>query len=297
MDLTTELKNLGAMDTMKSAGYEKGGSFRDQIRDMNKQQMLLTGDKDFTDLDAQQSIIHEAENQYKAEPNDPGKASKLVEAYEKTEHPDFESKAIDLLQEWYDKTKQFRYRQRIGQIQMKQLNRMDRGKREALSKDPKNEELRKEYVDFKREQIEFEFKEFEAVAEAYPTEMRWRFEAGKRLYSLTRFQDAIPILQHARQDPKFCADAGLYLALSFFRANFVDEADDTLGQLIRDYPAQGDDKSKEMFYWRGVVLEQKGLKPEALQHFSKVAQWDFNYKDVQARIRRLRGGGTPPPTA
>jgi hypothetical protein len=30
------------------------------------------------------------------------------------------------------------------------------------------------------------------------------------------------------------------------------------------------------------------MKPEALAHYSKVAQWDFNYKDVQARIKRLR---------
>jgi tetratricopeptide (TPR) repeat protein len=296
MDLATELKNLGAMDTMTQAGYDKGGSFRDQIRDMNKQQMLMTGDKDFADLDAQQAIIHQAETEYKAEPNDPGKAMRLVEAYEKTEHPDFESKGVDLLQEWYDKTKQFRYRQRIGVIQMKQLNRMDRGKRDALTKDPKNEQLRKEYVDFKREQLEFELKEYEAASDAYPTDMRWRFETGKRLYSLSRFQDAIPILQHARQDPKFRADAGQLLALSFFRAGFIDEADDTLATLIRDYPVQGDEKSKEMFYWRGVVLEQKGLKPEALQHFSKVAQWDFNYKDVQARIRRLRGGSPTPTT-
>ena len=68
MDLATELKNLGAMDTMQTAGYERGGSFRDQIRDMNKQAMLLTGDKDYADLDAMAAIIHQAEADYKAEP-------------------------------------------------------------------------------------------------------------------------------------------------------------------------------------------------------------------------------------
>ncbi len=172
MDLSTELKNLGAMDTMESAGYSKGGSFRDQIRDMNKQQMLMTGDKDFADLDAQQAIIHQAEMDVKAEPTDPGKAMRLVDAYEKTEHSDFESKAIDVLQDWYDKTKQYRYRQRIGTIQMKQLSRMERSKREALIKDRDNEELRKDYTDFRREQLDFELKEFQMAADAYPTEMR-----------------------------------------------------------------------------------------------------------------------------
>jgi hypothetical protein len=288
MDLATELKNLGAMDTMENAGYSKGGSFRDQIRDMNKQQMLLTGDKDFADLDAQQAIIHQAEADAKAEPTDPGKAMRLVDAYEKTEHPDFESKAIDVLQDWYDKTKQFRYRQRIGAIQMKQLSRMERGKREALLLDRDNEDLRKDYTDFRREQLEFELKEYQMATDAYPTEMRWRIEAGKRLFSLQRFSDAIPILQQARQDPKFRFDAGLLLGLSFFHAKFLDEADDTLAAIIKDYPTPGDDRSKEMNYWRGRVLEEKNLKPEALQHYSKVAQWDFNYKDVQSRMKKLR---------
>jgi tetratricopeptide (TPR) repeat protein len=171
---------------------------------------------------------------------------------------------------------------------MKQWNRMERGKREALLKDRENEELRKDYTDFRREQLEFEYKEFAQAAEAYPTDMRWRFEMGKRLFSLQRFQEAIPILQQARQDPKFRVDAGLLLGMAFYNAKFLDEADDTLGGLIKDYQLQGDDRSKEMFYWRARILEEKAMKPEALAHYSKVAQWDFNYKDVQARIKRLR---------
>jgi tetratricopeptide (TPR) repeat protein len=298
MDLATELKNLGAMDTMESAGYAKGGSFRDQIRDMNKQSLLLTGDKDYADLDAQQAVIHQAEADYKAEPHDPSKAMKLVDALEKTEHPDFESKAIDILQDWYDKTKQFRYRQRIGFIQMKQLARMERSKREALTLDPKNEDLRKEYTDSRREQIEFELKEYQLASDAYPTDMRWKFEMGRRMFSLTNFVGAIPVLQQARNDPKFRVDAGILLGLAFFNANYLDEADDTLGGLIKDYQLRGDDRSKEMYYWRGRVLEQKGMTPEALAHYSQVTQWDFNFKDVQARVRKLKpatppGGGPP----
>lgn len=298
MELATELKNLGAMDTMKSAGYDKGGSFREQIRDMQKQSMLLTGDKDFADLDAQTVIIRQAEIDYKAEPNDPSRALKLVDALEKTEHPDFESKAIDVLQQWYDKTKQFRYRQRIGMIHMKQMARMERGKREALTRDPKNEELRKEYTDFRREQIELEYSEYKLAAEAYPTDMRWRYEMGKRMFSLSNFLEAIPVLQQARNDPKYRVDAALLLGLAFFNANYLDEADDTLGNLIKDYPIKGDDRSKEMYYWRARVLEQKGMIPEALALYSVVAQADFNFKDVQGRMKKLKppmgaGSGSP----
>jgi hypothetical protein len=289
MDLATELKNLGAQDTMDSAGYAKGGSFRDQIRDMNKQSLLLHGDKDFADVDAMRAIIANAEAEYKAEPNDAGKAMKVVDAYEKTEHPDFEGKAVDLLQQWYEKTKQFRYRQRIGVINMRQMGRVERSKRETLVKDPNSAELRNEYLQFKREQLEFELKEYELAADAYPTDMRLRFEIAKRLFSLERYQDAIPIFQHARNDPKFRNDAGILLGRSFFEAGFFDEADETLGSLIKDYQLLGDAKSKEMYYWRARALEQKKQPPEALTHYSKVAQWEFNYRDVQTRMKKLRG--------
>jgi tetratricopeptide (TPR) repeat protein len=288
MDLATELKNLGAFDTMDSAGYSRGGSFRDQIRDMNKQSRLLIGDKDFADLDAMKSLIAEAEAEYKAEPNDPGKAMRLVDAYEKTEHPDYESKAIELLQQWFDQTKQFRYRQRIGVINMRQLARMERGKRQALGADPNNAALRKEYEEMRREQLEFELKEFELAADAYPTDIRLRFEVARRMYALGRFADAIPLLQQSRNDPKYRNDAGIALGRAFLESGYLDEADDTFAGLIKDYQLIGDDKSKEMYYWRGRVLELKNLKAEALSHYSKVAQWDFNYLDVQARIKKLR---------
>jgi tetratricopeptide (TPR) repeat protein len=288
MDLTTEVKNLGAMETMHNAGYEKGGSFRDQIRDMDKQARLLTGDKDYADLDAQSAVIAEAEKEAKAEPNDPGKAMRYVEALEKTELPEYENKACEILQEWYDKTKQYRYRQKIGIVQMRQLSRMERGKRAALAAAPTDEALKKDYAEFRKEQLEFECKEFQSASEAYPTDMRLRFEWAKRLFALHQYGDCIPIMQQARNDPKYRFDAGILLGQAFLESGFLDEADDTLGSMIKDYQLQGDPKSKEMYYWRARTLELKHQKPESLAHYSKVAQWDFNYRDVQARIKKLR---------
>jgi hypothetical protein len=75
---------------------------------------------------------------------------------------------------------------------------------------------------------------------------------------------------------------------AFFEAGFLDEADDTMAGLIRDYQLTGDTKSKDMNYWRGRILEQKNMRSEALAHYSKVAQWDFGYRDVQARIKKLK---------
>jgi hypothetical protein len=47
-----------------------------------------------------------------------------------------------------------------------------------------------------------------------------------------------------------------------------------------------------MHYWYARGLEQKGDIQSALRNYSQVAQWDFNYRDVQTRIKQLRSRQT-----
>lgn len=72
------------------------------------------------------------------------------------------------------------------------------------------------------------------------------------------------------------------------QAEFVDEAIDTLKALIDGYELRGDDKSKEMYYWYGLANERKNDNATAIKAYSQIAQWDFTYRDVQERIKRLR---------
>src|SRR5690606_4027922 len=94
-------------------------------------------------------------------------------------------------------------------------------------------------------------------------------------------------------DPKHRHDAAIYLARSFLEAGYADEASDTLKGTIEEYELRGDDKSKDMFYWYGRALEARNVPAEAIKAYSQVAQWDFNYRDVQARIKRLRAAAAP----
>jgi hypothetical protein len=91
-----------------------------------------------------------------------------------------------------------------------------------------------------------------------------------------------------RQDPKLKTDATIVLGRAFLDAGFIDEAVDTLATVIADYVNKGDKKSIDMTYWYGRALEQKGEVQAAIKAYSQVAQWEFNYKDVQSRIKKLR---------
>ena len=291
MDLLKILKNLGAMDTMDKGGYENGGSFRDSVKDMSGQKKLFDQDKDIHDNDFLQEQIKEAEAQYQADPNEPGKLMRLVDCLLRTDQMDCENRAIELLEQAHQKTKQFRFRLNLGKIKIAQLRRQERAERVRLQQNPDDAIIRQQYVEFVKEKNEAELKEFSLFSENYPTDMSYRFEAATRMFNLERFSDAIPVFQHARSDPKHRIDASALLGRAFLGAGYTEEAVDTLRATIEEYEIKGDLRAKELHYWYARSLETKGDTPAALKNYSQVAMWDFNYRDVQARIRKLRGGG------
>jgi tetratricopeptide (TPR) repeat protein len=293
MDLQSELTALGAQHTMFEGNYQSGKSFRDSIRDMQGQKKLMVADSDVRTGDQLSGIIADAKAEYLANPNEPGKVMKYVEALTKTDKAEFENLAIDVLQKAYDSTKQFRFRLVIGQIVMRQLGRTERALRAQVTADPKNAQLLAEYRQFAREQAEKELEEYLLAAENYPTELKYKYEAAIRLFKLERYPEAIPVFQDARRDPKYKIEASVALGRAFLEASFTDEAADTLKVVIDEYQLKGDPKSIDMTYWYARSLEAKGDIPAALKQYSQVAQWNFNFRDVQGRIKKLKN----PPSA
>jgi len=294
MDLQAEYKNLATLDTMDQGKYGKAKSFRDSVRDMATQTKLLDADKDVRNEDLMSRAIKEAEAEWQAEPNEPGKLSKYVDALLKTEHAEQEHKAIEVLEQAFERTKQFRWRQRVGLVKFAQLKRMDRSMRDEIQKNPNNPELRQRYAEFARDRAETELGELRQWVEAYPTDTNFRFQMAQRMFALGRFDEAIPVFQHVRNDPKYRVDATSFLGRAFLENKFVDEAVETLKQSIDDYQLKGDEKSKEMYYWYARALEEKRDIQASIKAYSQVAQWDFNFRDVQNRIKRLRST-TPTP--
>ncbi|MGF1635334.1 MAG: hypothetical protein ACFCVE_15915 [Phycisphaerae bacterium] len=290
MDLNSDLKNLAAQQTMDTGGYEGAGSFRDSIRDKDKQQELIEQDRDIRSADSLSRSVAKAEAEWKAEPNEPGKLMKYVDALVKTEDSANEEKAMNLLQETYEQTKQFRFRFTKSRIRLAQLSREERQIRQAVGKNPTDESLKQQYQMFMRAKAAEELAEYEMAAENYPTDMGLKYQIGLRQFQLEQFDASIPLFQQSMQDPKFRDDATLLLGRSFLGADYIDEAVDTFEALVGRYQMKGDDRSKAMHYWYGRALEKKGETDRALKNYSQLAQWDFGYRDVQQRIKALRTG-------
>lgn len=294
MDMQNELKNLGAMETMEKGKYGTARSFRDSVRDMDKQKDLLDAEKGVVSVDLATKHIQDARAQYQADPNEPGKLMKLVDALVKTEQAEGENEAIELLDEEYRRTGSFRFRQNIGRIKMRQMDRMERSFRDQVKANPTDAEIKKQWEQFVKDKLQEELNEFQIWVENYPTDSTFRYELAKRMFALDRYDEAIPVLQQARNDPKIKTDATLYLGRAFLASGYAEEAVDTLRTAIEDYQVKGDQRSLEMHYWYGRSLEQKGDIAQSLKAYSQVAQWNFTYRDVQQRIKKLRGQGQSP---
>jgi tetratricopeptide (TPR) repeat protein len=290
MDLHQIMKNLGAQDTMDAGKYGQSGSFRDSVRNVDLQDKLMQEDRDVRSNDSMRRSVLDAEKEFQAEPDEAGKLMKLVDALVRIETQEDDARAIELLEGFYEKTKQFRFRHTIGRIRLADLARQDRKMRQEIQASSNDETLKKEYREFLRGRYEQELTEYKLWAENYPTDMSIRFEMARRLFMLERYGEAIPVFQQARQDPKHRVNSGILLGRAFLEAGFVEEAADTLKACMDEYPVRGDDKAKDMVYWYARSLEEKGDLQTALRSYSQVAQWDFNYRDVQTRIKKLRSG-------
>jgi TolA-binding protein len=291
MDLQHEMKNLAAKQTMKGGNYGTAKSFRESIRDAEVQDKLLEADKDVHEEDALVRAIRDAEAAWKAAPDDQGKFGKVIEAMKRTELVEYENQAIELLDDMYKKTKQFKFRQRVGEIRIAQLNRQERGLRQAAEQgksDPNYAELLQEFKEFKLEKAKAELEEYQLILDHYPTDGNARFQVALRMFQLGQFNEAIPVLQQVRSDPKHRTAASILLGQSFLTAGFAEEASDTLKAVIDEHPTKGDERSMEMYYWYARALEEKKDYPPAIKAYSQVAQWSFNYRDVQTRIKKLR---------
>lgn len=288
MEFHSELKNLSANETMFDKGYAEGGNFRTTMADREKQEDNIQRQKDVVGIDLMLRAIQEAEADYKADPNDGVRLNKLVDALLRLEDFEHENRALELLEEAYARTNHFPYRQRSGRVKMRQLARMERSMRAELEKAPADEALRRDHEALYREKLEFELREYQLALQHYPTDLELKFEVAERLFALGRHDEAIPMYQQARADPKHRVDASIGLGRAFLEAGFIDEAIETLEGVIQEYPIKGDDRSKLMHYWQGRAYEAKGNMENAVKRYSQVAQWEFTYQDVQQRIKRLR---------
>jgi tetratricopeptide (TPR) repeat protein len=285
MNISTDLRDVAGKLTILKGKYDTADSFRDSQHDSEAQRELHDKDRAFQSDERVEELIAAADKRLEEDPADRNRINELVNLLCRRENEKDEVRAIGILVKAYKASNDYRFKMRADDIRMAQLRREARmiaagGDRQAV-----HQHL--------REQLRFELSAFKERTQQYPTDLRVRYQYGLRLFKAGRHDEAIPVLQEARNDPKIRSSCNLCIGRCFFEKGYHAQAIETFREAIRTHEPHDDDLGKDLNYRLGRAYEAAGQKDEALKIYGQIIQWDYNYRrgEIRKRIDDLKNQG------
>ncbi len=286
-EVADEYQRLSAELTVSRGKYDVDGDFRQSIRDREVQEKLQSQEKIIKTADYRVSAVEDARKALAAEPNLPMNIFNLANALSDMEADEAENEAMELLEDAYERKSDFSFKQRAGKIRIQQLRRKVK-EAKSVVEGGGDEQAKSAVAELSGQLDDFELEHYRLCVQNYPTDLRAKYEYGVRLLGNEQYDDAIPLLQEARREPRHRITAMDKIGLSFFMKGWFADAVDIFTQAIESYNIKDDDIAKELRYNLGRACEEQGEVEKALEIFRKIAQLDFAYKDVHQRVDKLR---------
>ncbi len=145
------------------------------------------------------------------------------------------------------------------------------------------EEAKITVADLKKGRDELLITEARRRIDRNPTDLQLRFELGELLVKAGQFNEAIPELQRARQNPNARLKAMMMLGECYDAKGMLDFAAKQLKEAGSEILAM-DITKKSILYKLGVVYTKMDMKAEALACFKEIYEVDYGYLDVAARV-------------
>ncbi len=295
--LGAHVRNLAAQATMNRGGYDKtgeAGGFRANIRDADKQRQLNESERIVKTDEVKDRVLAGAEEEFKKRADDIPTLKRLVQALLERGKPEDEERALGLLGEAYERTRQYEFRARAGEIRLRRQARPVRELKAKVEASPQDQSLKDQLVAAQTALTEAEVAELQAKAEAYPTDLTIKFQLGLRFYLLGKHWEAIEQLQEAQNEPKNRAEALGVMAEAFLKVDYLDESMETFRRALdaKDIlPAV----AMELRYGLLTALQKKaetgrdlGAAEEAEKLASSIAMQQITYKDIRQRREALK---------
>ncbi len=297
--LVAAVRNLSAMSAMSQGGYDQtgtSGGFRANVRNLDSQRMIEEGERIVKTEETIDRLIAKAEQDFRAKPEDLPTVMNYAQRLLERGREEDESRAYKVLMHTYEKTKQFRFRQRAGEIRLRRYKRQLAEYRQMAEANPNDESAVKTYEEKRRKFVEEEAKELQAQVEAYPTDLTLKFELGKRRLELGEHEQAIALFQESQRDAKNRVASMNYLGQAFMAISWIDEAVEIFRRVLSDFhKAHNDDVGMDLRYRLMTALQAKAERDrnleaaeEADQIASSIAIQQISYRDIRARREALK---------
>ncbi|MBC8377548.1 MAG: tetratricopeptide repeat protein [Planctomycetes bacterium] len=289
--LQDELRDLSANMTMKKGNYGPAKTFRDSIKDRDAQDRLQSQENIVKSVDVKKEAIERARKKNRDGHETVTNILELAGALFAAETKETDEEAFRLLNNSYDKSKDFTFLKRLGEFRIKKLQHPIRQLTKQLQKNPQDESLRKQLQQLQHQLDEVELDHFRKCEENYPTDLQFKYEYGRTLIRAQRFDQAIPMFQESQKDPRLKVISMDKMGLCFLLKGWQDDAIDIFQQALKICLNKDSKIAKDIRYNLARAYEEFGKPDEALNLYRKLAQTDFSYKDVGQRIDFLRKNG------
>ena len=293
-DLADEFKNLSAELTMARGKYDKEGDFRKAIKNREEQEKLHSQAGVIKTEDYRVKAVEDARKKAAQNPNLAVNIFSLADALSGMENEKDENDAISLLDNTYKNTKDFSFKQRAGEIKIKQLRRKIREAKTCLETKPDDAQIKAALEQLSGQLNNTELEHYKLSVQNYPTNLAAKYEYAIRLVRKKQYNEAIPLFQEAQKDPRRKIASMNQIGFCFFMKGWLADAIDVYTKAIESYEIKDDATGKELRYNLACAYEQQGDKEKALEIYRKIAQFDFAYKDVSHRVDKLRSNKTEP---
>lgn len=291
-NLADDFKNLSAELTMARGKYDTEGDFRKSIKDRETQERMQAQQNVVQPESYRLSAVQHARNELKREPNLPKNIFNLAHALAAVQTDEAENEAMRLLENAYKSTRDFSFKQRAGQLMIKQLQRKIRQAKTRLEANPDDTEAKSQLQELTNQFNQFELEHYRLCMENYPTDSQMKYEYAVRLLRNRKYNEAIPLFQEAQKDPRHKIRAMNNIGLCFFLKRWLADAVDVFTRAIDAYEIKEDSIAKELRYNLARAHEEQGDTQKALEIYRKLAQIDFGYKDISERVDKLREAGS-----
>jgi tetratricopeptide (TPR) repeat protein len=152
-----------------------------------------------------------------------------------------------------------------------------------------SDERRQEVEQLRAELHQFEWEVFARRSERYPDDLELKFQLGIRLKKLDKFAEAIGCFRAARELPQRCAGAWLELGECWQRQKQYAKALDCYCQASERCQEDQIGLRKLALYRAGILASGLHNLESAETFLAQLAELDAGYKDVAARLDKIRG--------
>ena len=291
-------KDASATASMKSGGWDQAQSYRDLIKDKDQAVSLEQKGRVVKSVEMINDQLNELYPQWEANQANSDLTRRIAKLWEDRFEQDGEEESLDGAIGYYAHANQLisgtdpAVARRLSDLQMKKLDvRIDVLEKWFAEGGDQHEDAatyQAELETLKKEKLLAHLAEARKRVERNPTDLQLRFELGEMLLNLGEFNEAIPELQRARQNPNSRLKAMSLLGRCFVQKGMLDMAATQFKSAASEMIAM-DVVKKDTLYDLGLVYETMGKKEEYLQCMKDIMETDYGYKDVAKRVEASYG--------